>query len=340
MMPGRTYVSSTYRYGMNGQEKDDEIFNGAYTAEYWEYDSRILRRWNKDPITYAWQSPYACFNGNPIYFADPDGLEGDPPVKKGDKIDLGGGKSCIASCDETEVVTSKIDTPKAATTGAGGGVATNNTTKNNPANPTNPSNLMAVNTSLTSYVKPGPHLSFDGTTASAGAGMGLAGAETSVERYSFNKSDNNIHTINGNYNVNFLAVDGNNSSQFGAGTSYNYLYGDMLNIDPFEDPANRIEVSNDMSINATVGVVQVGYNGGDMSNGGFSYNAFGVGFGGKVKANIKPITSNLPASMSGGLYRRRLGSKHTPSNGDSINTALKHPSNSRSSGILQRNGYK
>ncbi len=78
-MPGRNYTSSSYRYGHNGQEKDDEIFVGAYTAEFWEYDSRILRRWNTDPIVKPWESPYACFRGNPIYFADPSGLDGEGP---------------------------------------------------------------------------------------------------------------------------------------------------------------------------------------------------------------------------------------------------------------------
>ncbi|MCC6373091.1 MAG: hypothetical protein IT236_18955 [Bacteroidia bacterium] len=55
---------------MNGQEKDEEIFTGAMNAEYWEYDSRILRRWNVDPVIFPWQSPYVCFDGNPIVYSD------------------------------------------------------------------------------------------------------------------------------------------------------------------------------------------------------------------------------------------------------------------------------
>ena len=35
-----------------------------------------MRRWNTDPIEYEWQSPYVCFNNDPIYYADPLGLEG------------------------------------------------------------------------------------------------------------------------------------------------------------------------------------------------------------------------------------------------------------------------
>ncbi len=76
-MPGRTFNSQEARHGFNGQEKDDEIANGMYTAEFWEYDSRIGRRWNIDPIEYEWQSPYATFNNDPVYYADPKGLEGD-----------------------------------------------------------------------------------------------------------------------------------------------------------------------------------------------------------------------------------------------------------------------
>ncbi len=79
LMPGRSYNSAEYRYGFNGQEKDDEIkgSGNAMTAQFWEYDTRLGVRWNRDPITFAWQSPYATFNNNPIYYVDPKGLYGD-----------------------------------------------------------------------------------------------------------------------------------------------------------------------------------------------------------------------------------------------------------------------
>jgi len=66
----------------NTQEKVEELGEGHTTAEFWEYDSRLGRRWNIDPITYEWQSSYACFNNNPIYFNDPEGLEGKPDNSK------------------------------------------------------------------------------------------------------------------------------------------------------------------------------------------------------------------------------------------------------------------
>ncbi|WPQ66298.1 hypothetical protein SIO70_15665 [Chitinophaga sancti] len=41
-----------YRYGFNGPEKDDDIKGegNSYTAQFWEYDPRVARRWNLDPV--------------------------------------------------------------------------------------------------------------------------------------------------------------------------------------------------------------------------------------------------------------------------------------------------
>ena len=73
-MPGRKYsAGSDYRYGFNGQEKSDEIFANSNTAEFWEYDSRIGRRWNIDPVFKEFESPYACLSDNPISQIDPNG---------------------------------------------------------------------------------------------------------------------------------------------------------------------------------------------------------------------------------------------------------------------------
>ena len=89
VMSDRSYNTEGYRFGMNGQEKVDEITSGNYTAEYWEYDARIGRRWNIDPVTLAWQSPYATFDDNPIAFSDPSGaVSGDPKGAKENPIEL------------------------------------------------------------------------------------------------------------------------------------------------------------------------------------------------------------------------------------------------------------
>ena len=73
-MPDRKYsAGSAYRYGFNGQEKSGEIDEALTTAEYWEYDSRIGRRWNMDPECSADESPYSTNHNNPILFSDPNG---------------------------------------------------------------------------------------------------------------------------------------------------------------------------------------------------------------------------------------------------------------------------
>lgn len=72
-MPGRTYQSENYRYSLNGQEKSDELNPNLTTAMYWEYDSRIGRRWNLDPKPIVGLSDYAVFDNNPILNTDPNG---------------------------------------------------------------------------------------------------------------------------------------------------------------------------------------------------------------------------------------------------------------------------
>ncbi|GAA3937217.1 hypothetical protein GO495_12085 [Chitinophaga oryziterrae] len=75
LQPDRRYSLGTYRYGFNGQEKSDEI-NGdgnSYTAQFWEYDSRIGRRWNVDPVQQIDKSDYSVFYNNPILNTDPNG---------------------------------------------------------------------------------------------------------------------------------------------------------------------------------------------------------------------------------------------------------------------------
>lgn len=77
-MPGRKYIissTSTYRYSINGQEKEFELNENITSAGYWEYDSRIGRRWNVDPVVKEFESPFLCFSGNPIFFSDPNGMD-------------------------------------------------------------------------------------------------------------------------------------------------------------------------------------------------------------------------------------------------------------------------
>lgn len=66
-----------YLFGFNTQKRDDEIYGkgNSYSAEYWQYDSRLGRRWNVDPIVKIHESPYAAFANNPIFLIDPTGAD-------------------------------------------------------------------------------------------------------------------------------------------------------------------------------------------------------------------------------------------------------------------------
>jgi hypothetical protein len=67
--------AGAYRYGFNTQEKDDEVYGAGNlnTALFWEYDTRIGRRWNIDPVKKMFQSNYSVFSCNPIWKIDPNG---------------------------------------------------------------------------------------------------------------------------------------------------------------------------------------------------------------------------------------------------------------------------
>jgi RHS repeat-associated protein len=84
-----TNISSTFSeyctgycgFGFNGQEKDQEIYNNqsTTTAIFWEYDGRIGRRWNVDPMANmrVSLSPYNFCSLNPINRIDPNGALDD-----------------------------------------------------------------------------------------------------------------------------------------------------------------------------------------------------------------------------------------------------------------------
>ena len=64
----RSFAAGSYRLGFNTQEKSKEIStNGDHTtALYWEYDSRLGRRWNLDPKPQIYLSDYSVNGLNPI----------------------------------------------------------------------------------------------------------------------------------------------------------------------------------------------------------------------------------------------------------------------------------
>jgi RHS repeat-associated protein len=75
IVPNRTAVSTAYRYGFNGKEKDDELKGGGNSLDFGAriYDSRIGRWFAKDPVLQPYESPYNYAANNPIFYIDNDG---------------------------------------------------------------------------------------------------------------------------------------------------------------------------------------------------------------------------------------------------------------------------
>jgi hypothetical protein len=72
-IPDVTDFANGHRFGFNGQEDVYEVKNtrsAHKTALFWEYDTRLARRWNLDPIPQVGISDYATFTNNPILYSD------------------------------------------------------------------------------------------------------------------------------------------------------------------------------------------------------------------------------------------------------------------------------
>ena len=82
MMPGRDFTTTgkRSRHSINGQERSDELNDNLTTALYWEYDSRIMKRWNVDPELKIGESSYLCFSANPIFYSDILGNKASGPT--------------------------------------------------------------------------------------------------------------------------------------------------------------------------------------------------------------------------------------------------------------------
>ncbi len=72
LQAGRSKHTDEYRFGFQGQEADNKIggLGQHTTAQFWEYDTRAVKRWNTDPKPNPAWSEYAVFGGNPILFSD------------------------------------------------------------------------------------------------------------------------------------------------------------------------------------------------------------------------------------------------------------------------------
>src|SRR5690554_987143 len=89
-----------YRFGFNGQEKVNEVsgMGNHNTAEFWEYDTRLGRRWNVDPVYKYNLSNYSVLSNNPIIMIDPNG-DDDYYNKKGKYLGSDGKGTAVRLMD-------------------------------------------------------------------------------------------------------------------------------------------------------------------------------------------------------------------------------------------------
>lgn len=96
LVPNRHESTDSYRYGFQGQEKDDELKGegNSVNFKYRMHDPRAGRFFAIDPLTkqYPWNSPYAFSENNVIQYIELEGLEKrlpklptDAPVFRKDK---------------------------------------------------------------------------------------------------------------------------------------------------------------------------------------------------------------------------------------------------------------
>ena len=76
-MPGRNFNSTSYRFGFNGKENDNEVSGSGNHLDFGDrgYDPRRGQWWSVDwkSSKYPHVSPYAFALDNPIFFVDEDG---------------------------------------------------------------------------------------------------------------------------------------------------------------------------------------------------------------------------------------------------------------------------
>jgi RHS repeat-associated protein len=82
MIKERTWSSSSYRFGFNGMEKDDEVKGDGNSMDFGAriYDSRLGKWMSIDPLWKMFQShsPFNFAINSPILFLDPDGRKIKP----------------------------------------------------------------------------------------------------------------------------------------------------------------------------------------------------------------------------------------------------------------------
>jgi len=89
LVPTRNYSNPVYRYGFQGQEKDNEIkgIGNSVNYKFRMYDPSLGRWLSMDPLAevYNSHSPYNYGLNNSIFYVDPDGRGVEDVIIKGNK---------------------------------------------------------------------------------------------------------------------------------------------------------------------------------------------------------------------------------------------------------------
>ena len=76
-MPDRMHQTPSYRYGFQGQERDNELMNGTYAFTYRIHDPRTGRFLSRDPLApyFPYYSSYSFSGNRPIDSREVEGAE-------------------------------------------------------------------------------------------------------------------------------------------------------------------------------------------------------------------------------------------------------------------------
>jgi YD repeat-containing protein len=106
----KSFNGDSLDFAFNGQKRSKEISATAQTAQFWEYDGDVGRRWNLDVKPNISISPYAAFENNPIWRSDPlgDSVIDDIPVPK-DAPKTSKGLQTVKATSAFKTLVSNID---------------------------------------------------------------------------------------------------------------------------------------------------------------------------------------------------------------------------------------
>ncbi|SEC57276.1 RHS repeat-associated core domain-containing protein, partial [Tenacibaculum sp. MAR_2009_124] len=89
LVPNRHGQADSYRYGFQGQEKDDEVKGegNSINYKYRMHDPRVGRFFATDPLDYEYPfyTPYQFSSNSPIHAIELEGLESENILNEAEK---------------------------------------------------------------------------------------------------------------------------------------------------------------------------------------------------------------------------------------------------------------